>query len=425
MTTPKRFNTGAEPIRTRTILKPLMWLLSKPETTRHKQIINKDPRLEGIKPPYLLLCNHNAFYDFKVATMAIFPQRANYVVAIDGFVGIPGRKWLMLQVGCICKRKFVSDTRLVRQLMKVVENGDIALFYPEARYSLCGTTAVLPESLGKLCKILKVPVVTLICHGHHINSPFWRFHDRNVKYTEADMNLVYTAEDVQTMSVDDINAGLVEAFQYDEYKWQKDNNIRVEYPKRAEGLHKILYQCPHCGTEYEMSSEGTKLKCVHCGRTWTMSELGELSADSGETEFTHIPDWYEWERLNVRKEVESKSYDSGELPVKIYSLPNAKHFSLGKGTLVHDMTGFTLKGTDFLNKPFEEHFPVLSKYSCHIEFDYHKKYGDCLDLSTLEDTWFIAPQCRNFSLTKFALATEELYQAYRKEIGKECKPGLA
>ena len=65
--------------------------MSFPEVWLHKtKIIKTDT--EGLKPPYLLLCNHNAFLDFKVATAAIFPARANYVVAIDGFIG---KEWLM------------------------------------------------------------------------------------------------------------------------------------------------------------------------------------------------------------------------------------------------------------------------------------------------------------------------------------------
>ena len=59
-----------------------------------------------------------------------------------------------------------------------------------------------------------------------------------------------------------------------------------------------------------------------------------------------------------------------------------------------------------------------------VEYNYHK-YGDCLDVSTLNDTWFLAPRKCKFSLTKIALATEELYFHYRRSIGKECKPGLA
>ena len=62
--------------------------------------------------------------------------------------------------GCLCKRKFTNDIVLIRHLQRVINNGDIAVIYPEARYSLCGTTAILPESLGKMCKLLKVPVVS-------------------------------------------------------------------------------------------------------------------------------------------------------------------------------------------------------------------------------------------------------------------------
>ena len=149
-----RFDMARDPIRTRWYLKPITALLSFPAVIRHKTVIHRHGT-EDLKPPYLLLCNHNAFMDFKVATKVIYPNKANYVVAIDGFIG---REWLLRNVGCICKRKFTNDTVLVRQLRKVLDNGDIAVVYPEARYSLCGTTAVLPESLGKLCKMMGVPV---------------------------------------------------------------------------------------------------------------------------------------------------------------------------------------------------------------------------------------------------------------------------
>ena len=418
----ERFDMSLPPVPTKWYLRPLTLLLSVPDTLKHKTIIRKIG-VEGLKPPYVMLCNHNAFMDFKVATKAIFPHRANYVVAIDGFIG---REKLLRDVGCICKRKFTNDVTLVRQLRQVVKNGDVAMIYPEARYSLCGTTAVLPASLGKLCKLLGVPVVTLICHGHHVNSPLWNLHDRGVAPTEAELTLQFTPADLKTLSADEINRRLVDAFQYDDFAWQKERGIRTPYEKRAEGLHKVLYQCPACGKEFRMASEGTRLFCTECGKSWQMSELGELCAEEGETEFSHIPDWYEWERANVRREVAEGRYSSGELPVTVDTLPNAKRFiRLGEGTLVHDMNGFTVRGTDVEGDPFEMLKPVPSLYSCHIEYEYLGKFGDCVDLNTLEDTWYIYPHDCEFSVTKMALATEELYYAHRREIGRPCKPGLA
>ena len=417
-----RYDMAKPPVRTRWFLRPVTWLLSFPAILQHKTKITKEG-MDGLDGPFILLCNHNAFNDFKVATAAMFPRRANYVVAIDGFIG---REWLLRNVGCICKRKFTNDVTLVRQLRRTLDNGDIAVIYPEARYSLCGTTAVLPASLGKLCKMMHVPVATLICHGHHVNSPFWNLSDRGIKPTEAEYKLLLSREQMESMSADEINDAIVAAFQYDDFAWMREKGITTSFEKRAEGLHKVLYQCPHCGTEHEMSSKGNQLVCRHCGKSWTMAPNGVLSADDGKTEFSHVPDWYEWERANVRREVEAGAYDSGVLPVTVRSLPNAKKFvMLGEGTLRHDADGFHVAGTETDGTPFSMEIKVPSLYSCHIEYEYLGKFGDCVDLNTLEDTWYIYPHDCKFAVTKMALATEELYYHYRRSIGKPCRPGLA
>ena len=401
----ERFDMKRPPMRQH--LRLLMRLLVLPSLISHRNKLTK-VRMEGIKPPYLLLCNHNSFMDFTVAVKATWPHRTNFVVAIDGFLK---REWLLRLIGCICKRKFTRDTVLIRQLRRVVENGDIAAIYPEARYSLCGTTAVLPESLGKLAKLLKVPVVTLICNGHHVNSPFWNLPDHHVKGTTATMTCLYTAEEVGNASHEEIAAAIERAFQYDDFRWQKENGIRITYPDRAKGLHKVLYQCPRCGVEYRMASAGTELWCQSCGKRWEMTELGELCAREGETEFSHIPDWYEWERQNVRREVAGGTYHF-RCRARVDALPNARgYMDLGAAELIHDMTGFTLRGS-YRGEDYEVVIPASGLYSCHIEYDYLGRYGDCVDLNTAEDTLYTYPEGRDFSVTKLALATEELYQHY-------------
>jgi len=400
----KRFDMILPPLRQRFYLRPITWALSIPDTLRHKAII-KRVGMEGVKPPYLLLCNHNSFLDFKVMTAAIFPHRANYVVAIDGFIK---REWLMRLVGCICTRKFTNDIMLVKNMLHVIQQGDIVVLYPEARYSLCGTNAVLPASLGKLIKKMNVPVVTLIMHGHHVNSPFWNTKNRAVKPIEAELKLLYTPEQIRELTVNEINEGLDQAFEYDDFRWQKEKGIHIKYPHRAKGLHKVLYQCPHCLTEYEMDSKGDSLWCNHCGKKWTMSTLGELKAEEGETEFSHIPDWYEWQRDNVRMEIEAGTYHF-QSRVIVHSLPNSKGFiDLGSATMIHDMRGFLLKGSHN-STPYELTWKPQSLYSCHIEYDYCK-LGDCVDLNTNNDTLYIYPQTKKFSVTKISLATEELYK---------------
>jgi len=402
----ERYDMTRRPNRQWNILRPVTWLLSFPDCISHKAKINKDAMLKDLKPPYFLLCNHNAFIDFKVMTKAVFPHRANYVVAIDGFIG---RGWLLRAVGCICNRKFVRSINLVINMIHAKNNGDIVVLFPEARYSLAGTTAIMPKSMGKMVKKMNVPLVTFIMHGHHINSPFWNTGNRKVKPVESEMKLLLTQEETQKLSVDEINDKIAQAFQYNEYAWQKEKGIRVTDKKRAEGLHKVLYQCPACNVEYKMSSKGTTLRCDSCSKAWEMSELGELAAVSGETEFSHIPDWYEWERANVQKEIAAGTY-SFKAKVRVESLPNDKRFIVfeERAELTHNLNGFNLKGS-YNGEPYDIDWPAATMYSCHIEYDYFGR-GDCVDLNTADDTLYLFPEEGDFSITKISLATEELYK---------------
>lgn len=418
----QRFDMRRPPIRTKWYLKPIIKTLCAPAFRKHKPIITYENGVENLKGPFLMLCNHNAFLDFKIAATLLGNNDANYVVAIDGFIG---REWLLRSVGCICKRKFTNDIILIKHLKKVIEMGNVAVIYPEARYSLCGTTAVLPRSLGKLAKLLGVPVVTLICHGHHINSPFWNTsHERGVCPTEATYKQLLTKEQVETLDADTINRYIIDEFKYDDFAWQKQRKIRICDEKRAEGLHRVLYKCPHCLSERNMTSSGSRIACTSCGKEWEMTEYGELSAVTGDTEYPHIPDWYEWERSSVRQEVEAGGYSTGILSVAVDTLPNAKGFiRLGNGTLIHDMNGFRVEVTDRDGKHHEMIKDVASLYSCHIEYQYFFKHGDCIDLSTLEDTWYIYPE-EQFPVTKIALATEELHRQFLLKKGWTLTEGL-
>ena len=302
--------------------------------------------------------------------------------------------------------------------------GNSVVIYPEARYSLCGTTALLPKSLGKLAKFLNVPVLTLICHGHHINSPFWdTSHDRGVSPTKATYKVLVEKDELESLSVDEINERIVNEFEYDDFRWQKENNIIVNDPLRAKGLHRVLYKCPYCNDEYSMDSDGIYLTCKKCGVKIEMTELGELKALNNKDIFTHIPDWYEWERDEVRKEIENGTYSTGLLECQVDSLPNAKgYIDLGQGTLIHDMNGFKVRVNNE-KYDFEMIKPVESLYSCHIEYQYLFKKGDCIDLNTLKDTWYVYPKGK-FNVTKIALATEELYKKNQIDKGIELKKGI-
>jgi ribosomal protein L37AE/L43A len=276
---------------------------------------------------------------------------------------------------------------------------------------LIGTTAILPESLGKMVKLLKRPVVVLNMHGNYLSQPVWNLKQRNNRIT-ADMTQIITQDEIERLPIEEINGRINKAFVYDEYQWQYDNKIKITFKDRAKNLHKVLYQCPHCLTEHQMDSDKDMIWCNACKKTYIMDEYGRLKAKEGVTEFPHIPDWYEFIRLQVRKQIEEKTYHI-EDDVMIESLPNAKgYIPLGKGHFIHNLEGFKLIGSDTQLELIKE---PLSLYSLHIEYDYQAK-GDCFDLSTLTDTYYVYPQNKKDIVTKLHFAVEEIYKIEKEKL---------
>ena len=402
----KRYCTAKYPIRQPRIIVWLIWLLSKFALMGKKYKIEKI-NMEGLKPPYMLLSNHMYFIDFELAAMATFPHRVNNVVSIDGYYRRP---WLMELIGAICTRKFTMDLHLVKSIRKVLQRGDILSMYPEARYSPCGITSFLPDSLGKLVSMNGVPVVVAIHHGNYLHTPFWNYRQKRNVPMHTTFTQVLTAEQAKTMSVDEINAVLKEAFRYDDYQYQKDNGILITEPYRAEGLHKILYHCPNCLAESKMASEGTEIFCAACGKRWNLNEDGSLSALDGNTEFSHVPDWFRWEREQVKQQIEQGQYSFSD-DVDVYSLPRAWRFEhLGKAHLTHDAeNGFVLTG-HYRDADYRIQRKPIENNSLHIEYDYcYIKPFDCIDISTKNDSFYCYPTKENV-VTKLAFATELLYE---------------
>ena len=403
----KRYNAGKYPIRQPLFIVWLIWLLSFFALLGKKYKVEKI-NMEGLKPPYILLSNHMYFIDFELGALGTFPHRVNNVVSIDGYYRRP---WLMELIGAICTRKYTSDLHLVKSIRKVIKRGDILCMYPEARYSPCGTTSYLPDSLGKLIRMNKVPVVVAIHRGNHLHSPFWNFRKKRKVPLHTTLTQILTAEQVQSMTADEINDAIKTAFEYDDYRYQKENGIRITESYRAEGLHKVLYQCPHCLAESKMRSKGTELYCEACGKRWNLNEDGTLTALDGETEFSHVPDWFDWEREQVKAQIANGTY-AFEDDVEVYSMPRCWRFmKLGKAHLTHDEeNGFVLTG-HYRGKDYRiQRLPKQSN-SLHIEYDYcYLKPLDCVDISTEDDSFYCYPMTKTDVVTKLAFATEELYR---------------
>ena len=363
--------------------------------------------MEKIKKnePCLILMNHSSFIDLKIVSKIFFPKRYGIVCTSDGFVG---KNWLMRLLGCVPTRKFVSDISLIRDMEYLLKKKKVSvLMYPEAGYSFDGTATPLPRKMGVLLKKLNVPVVTVITQGAFARDPLYNCLQKRKVTVRADVTCLATPEELKTLTVAELDARLDEAFSFDNFRYQQENKIRIDEPFRADGLNRILYKCPHCNAEGQTVGQGVTLTCKSCGKVYTLDEYGCLQAENAA--FTHIPDWYAWERQEVRKELEEGTYRL-EKDVDIGILVNTKAlYMVGEGKLIHDENGFRLTGCD--GKLQYEQGP-LACYSLNSDY-YWYEIGDVICIGNHDALYYCFPKDGDV-VAKTRLAAEELYKLKKR-----------
>ena len=394
-----------KPMKPSRFLATVVRVVSAP-TLKKTQFSYTTERMElvGKKEPCLILMNHSSFTDMKLAFGIFYPRRMGIVTSVDAMSGFLGK--LMRWLGCTPTHKYVSDYSLIRDIKYMLkENKTSVLMYPEAGYSFDGCATEMPKGLGVLMKRLGVPVVTVITQGAFHRDPLYNMLQvRDVKVS-AHVKCIATAEELKEKSVEELDALLDEAFSFDNFAWQRDNKISIDVPYRADGLHRILYKCPHCNEENQMEGKGIHLTCHACGKKWEMDEYGQLCAIDDETEYSHIPDWYAWQRECVRREIEEGTYllDTDvdiSIQVNLDGVCN-----IGKGHLRHDENGFHLTGAEG-----KLDYKQSAVFSHTLYSDYYwYEIGDVIGIGDNEFSYFCFPS-GNVSVTKARLATEELYK---------------
>ena len=364
----------------------------------------------GRKEPCLILMNHSCFMDLKIASRIFFPRRYGVVCTSDGFVG-PFMALLMRLLGCIPTQKFVSDVGLIKDMQYLLREKQCSvLMYPEASYSFDGTATPLPRKMGILLKKLNVPVVTVITQGAFARDPLYNGLQKRKVKVSAQVTYLLTPEQIQSMSVAELDAALDTAFGFDNFRYQQEQGIVIDEPFRADGLNRILYKCPHCGAEGKTEGKGILLTCHNCGKVYTLTETGYLQAKDGETAFTHIPDWYRWQRQQVRQELLDGTYKL-DVPVEIGMMVNYRAiYMVGQGRLIHDENGFRLTGCD--GKLDYSQGP-LACYDVYADY-YWYEIGDMICIGNRDALYYCFPQGAGDVVAKTRLAQEELYKLKKR-----------
>lgn len=384
----------------------LIRLLSIPDMLATRFTYTESRMDEAGAGPYLILMNHSSFIDLKIAYKIFFPMPFSTVCTHDAYVG---KAWLMRLLGCIPTQKFVTDASLILDMMHAVKkNSTSVLMFPEAGYSLDGTATALPRKLGMLLKKLDVPVLTVMTDGAFLRDPLYNGLRLRRTKVKAHLTCLLTRGEIAEKTVDELDAILDGAFDFDNFRAQYESGTEISEPFRAEGLHRILYRCAECGSEGTMIGNGTSLTCSACGKHYEMTTLGRLEAEDGATMFPHIPDWFRWQRECVRREIEAGTYRlDTEVDIAVMTDYKMLRF-VGGGRLVHDENGIALTDGDG-NLIYTQ--SVTASYSLNVDWFWYE-IGDVISVGNRERLYYCFPK-GGIPVAKARLAAEEMYKMKR------------
>ena len=353
--------------------------------------------------PWLILMNHSSIVDLEIVSKIMYPKPYCIVCTSDGFVGKP---WLMQHIGCIPTQKFVRDIGLIQDISYTFNTLKTSvLMYPEASYSFDGSATPIPKKLGVLLKRLGVSVVMIKTFGAFSRDPLYNGLKKRKVDVSAEISCLVSAEELKQKSAAELDDILENAFTFDYFRWQQENKIKITEEFRAEGLNRILYKCCDCGEEGFMEASGTTIRCSRCGCEYELDEYGNLKLIAGKGQFNHIPDWYEWERKEVRRELEDGSYLL-ESDVEIGMMVDYKYiYMVGEGHLKQDENGFELTGCDGQLEYFRAPLTCYSLYSDYFWYE----IGDVICLGGGDALYYCFPKEKDL-VAKARLAAEENYK---------------
>ncbi len=215
-----------------------------------------------LKSPYLILGNHVGFWDPFVAGNFL-PRFIRYVASDVAFRS-PVFRFFLTRLGSIPKKKNVRDTKVIRDIIAVIRQGDNVGIFPEAVRNWAGSSFPIDPSIIKLIRLLKVPVVVPVLKGMNLFNPRWSVKMRHTRVL-IEYKLLFTVNQVKELSEDELYEQLSRALSHDEVGYQRKAMVPIRSSKKAEYISHALYICPECKSIDTFRCAGNDFHCNKCG----------------------------------------------------------------------------------------------------------------------------------------------------------------
>lgn len=307
--------------------------------------------IKGLKPPYLVVANHSCWLDYMISSVSMYPVRMNFVGAYNFFRDKVLSKVFTL-MGVISKFQYTSDQASIKKMKSVIQRGGVVAIYPNGCLSNEGRPGGYAVfGIAKLVRFLNVPVVAIHTNGGYLTRPRWTKKSRYGKL-ETTIKPILTVEQIRQLSNEQIYQIVIDALDFDDYKWQRERMIPYKGKNLAEGVEYVLYKCPKCASEFTLRSEGDKLYCTECGNSVRMNRYLFFEPEkqdelhSGGFYFDGIDKWFDFQKEHLEKEIESPDFQLSASTELLCAEPGKYGYQhLGNGVVFLTRDSITYKGS--------------------------------------------------------------------------------
>ena len=360
------------------------------------------------KGPCFVVFNHLSRIDHMYVMGACYPRVTNMMAGCSEFY----RSKFSFIFGLnkvIPKKNYSPDNLAIQGVSKVIKKGGCVTFSPEGLASDYGGNKPVVPGTSKMFKHFKCPVYFCHLEGQYLQNTKVCL-DERLGETYATMSLLFSKEDVEKLSVEEMDEIMNEKFRRNEYAWNKEKKIKWDTKGRiCHRLEDFCYKCPKCGAEFTMKGEGDKITCSNCGNGATMDDYYEFhpyeNAVIPESPF----DWVEWERREIIKEIRENPDYRFEDDCQIGNLDeykllknNKTSFIVGEGKIWIDHKGLHYKGTRN-GEPYEFTADYNNLYTLITEVD-----SSFFNFYLKGEYFDIFP--KNQTVGKFSLLVEEMHR---------------
>ena len=225
--------------------------------------------------PGLLISNHVTMMDPVLVGLAT--QRAVHWMATETLFGPGPLGAAHKHLGALPKTRFRADMRAIRLLRGWLDAGAIVGIFPEGERTWTGEVGPIQPGLGRLIRMLKIPVYTAQLDNAYRLWPRWSPRPRRgtVAVTISGPHTFTRAD-----KPEDIERTLSAAIAVSP---SGRDDLRVHGRSLATGLTNLVYACPACGADEALSEQGSSLSCRACGASWSVDVASNLVSSDGTT----------------------------------------------------------------------------------------------------------------------------------------------